>query len=128
LTEQTGREGVHLDTATSVKISDDVVSVIAGIAATEVEGIVGMAGGIVGDISEILGKKNLSKGVKVDVGKREAALDLFVITRYGVRIPEVAYRVQEKVKQAVESMTGLRVVEVNIHVHGVAFQEGRDVE
>jgi len=128
LTDQTGHEGVNLDSSGSVKISDDVVSVIAGIAATEVEGIVGMSGGIVGDISEILGKKNLSKGVKVDVGEREAALDLFVITRYGVRIPEVAYRVQEKVKQAVESMTGLRVVEVNIHVHGVAFQEGRDVE
>ncbi len=128
MTEQAGHEGYDVNNVGSVKISDDVVAVIAGIAATEVEGVVGMSGGIVGDITEILGKKNLSKGVKVEVGEREAALDLFVITEYGVRIPEVAYRIQEKVKQAVESMTALRVVEVNIHIQGVTFQEGREVE
>jgi uncharacterized alkaline shock family protein YloU len=113
--------------AGAVRISDDVVGTIAGIAATEVEGVAGMSGGIVGGITDMLGRKNLSKGVKVEAGVREAALDLFLVVEYGVRIPDVAQRVQENVKQAVESMTGLHVVEVNIHIQGVAFrQEGRE--
>lgn len=105
----------------SIRIADEVVGIIAGLAATEVAGIAGMSGGLVGGIAEMLGKKNLSKGVKVEVGEREAAVDLFVIAEYGVRIPDVALRVQENVKQAIESMTGLDVVEVNIHVQGVGF-------
>jgi uncharacterized alkaline shock family protein YloU len=104
-----------------VRISEDVVSVIAGIAAAEVDGVVGMSGGLVGDMAEILGKKSLSKGTKVEVGEKEAAIDLFVVLEYGVRIPEVAQRIQENVKKAVEIMTGLHVVEVNIHVQGVTF-------
>ena len=101
-----------------IKIADEVVGIIAGLAATEVEGVAGMSGGLVGGIAEILGKKNLSKGVKAEVGEREAAVDLFIIMEYGVRIPDVALRVQENVKRAIESMTGLDVVEVNIHVQG----------
>jgi len=104
-----------------VRISDEVVGVIAGIAATEVEGVVGMAGGLVGGITEMLGRRNLAKGVRVEVGEREAAIDLYIIVEYGVRIPRVAQRVQENVKRAVESMTGLEVVSVNIHIQGVAF-------
>lgn len=107
-----------------VKISDDVVGVIAGIAATEVDGVVGMSGGFVGGITEILGKKNLSKGVRVEVGESQAVVDLDVIVDYGVRIPKLAQRVQENVQQAVESMTGLKVVEVNVHIQGVAFDNG----
>ena len=83
----------------SIKIADDVVGVIAGLAATEVEGVAGMSGGIVGGIAEILGHKNLSKGVKVEVGEKEAAVDLYMIVNYGVRIPEVAWNVQENVKK-----------------------------
>jgi len=113
---------------TSVRIADDVVGVIAGIAATEIEGIAGMSGGLVGDLSEMLGKKSLSKGVKVRVGEKECAIDLFLIVEYGVRIPDVAVQVQENVKRAVESMTGLEVVEVNIHVQGVSFQSEREEE
>lgn len=108
-----------MDDTGKIRITDDVVAVIAGIAATEVEGVAGMSGGIVGDVAEILGRKNLTKGVKVEVGQIEAAMDLYVIIEYGYRIPEVAWNIQEKVKDAVESMTGLRVVEVNIHVQGV---------
>jgi uncharacterized alkaline shock family protein YloU len=67
----------------------------------------------------MLGRKNLTRGVKVEVGERQAAVDLFLIVDYGVKIPEVAWRVQENVKKAIESMTGLDVVEVNIHVQGV---------
>lgn len=113
----------------SVQISDEVVSVIASIAATEVEGVAGMSGGLVGDLSEMLGKKNLSKGVKVEVGEREAAINLYLIIDYGVRIPHVAAQVQKNVKEAVESMTGLQVVEVNIHVQGINFggQERKDI-
>ncbi len=74
-----------------------------------------------------MGKKNLSKGVKVEVGEREAAVDLHIIVEYGVRIPDIALRVQENVKRAIESMTGLDVVEVNIHVQGVGFgAEGKE--
>lgn len=105
----------------SIKIADDVVGVIAGLAATEVEGVAGMSGGIVGGIAEILGRKNLSKGVKVEVGEKEAAVDLYMIVNYGVRIPDVAWNVQENVKKAIENMTGLSVVEVNIHIQGVSF-------
>ncbi|AEE91545.1 conserved protein of unknown function [Tepidanaerobacter acetatoxydans Re1] len=105
----------------SIKIADDVVGVIAGLAATEVAGIAGMSGGIVGGITEMLGRKNLAKGVKVEVNEKEAVVDLYVIVDYGVRIPEVAWNVQENVKKAIENMTGLSVVEVNIHVQGVNF-------
>lgn len=107
----------------SVRIADEVVSIIAGLAATEVEGIAGMSGGLVGGIAEMVGRKNLAKGVKVEVGETEAAVDLYIIVKYGVRIPDVALGVQEKVKNAIESMTGLSVVEVNVHVQGVGFPE-----
>ena len=107
----------------SIRIADEVVSIIAGLAATEIDGIAGMSGGLVGGIAEMLGKKNFAKGVKVEVGEKEAAVDLFIIVKYGVRIPDVAIAVQENVKQAIETMTGLSVVEVNIHVQGVGFPE-----
>ena len=111
----------------SIRIADEVVGIIAGLAATEVVGVAGMSAGLVGGIAEMLGKKNLSKGVKVEVGEREAAVDLYIIVEYGVRIPDVALRVQENVKRAIESMTGLDVVEVNIHVQGVGFgQDGEE--
>ncbi len=107
----------------AVRIANEVVGVIAGLAATEVPGIAGMSGGIVGGIAEMLGRKNLSKGVKVEVGEREAAIDLYVVVNFGVRIAEVAAQVQSNVKQAVEEMTGLLVVEVNVHVQGVIFPD-----
>ncbi|MCI6869241.1 MAG: Asp23/Gls24 family envelope stress response protein [Selenomonadales bacterium] len=107
----------------AVRVADEVVSVIAGLAATDIEGIAGMSGGLVGGIAEMLGRKNLSKGVKVEVGEREAAVDLYIIVKFGVRIPEVALNVQERVKEAIEQMTGLKVVEVNVHVQGVATEE-----
>jgi uncharacterized alkaline shock family protein YloU len=105
----------------SIRIADEVVGIIAGMAAMEISGVAGMSGGLVGGFAEMLGKKNLSKGVKVEVGEKEAAVDLFIIVEYGIRIPDVALRVQENVKKAIESMTGLEVVEVNVHVQGVGF-------
>lgn len=106
-----------------IKIADEVVGIIAGLAATEVPGVAGMSGGIAGGIAEMLGRKNLSKGVKVEVGEKEAAIDLFIIVEYGVKIPDVSWQIQESVKKAVETMTGLKVVEVNIHVQGVNLEK-----
>lgn len=103
-----------------IKIADEVVSVIAGIAASEVPGVSGMSGGFAGGISEVFsGKKNLSKGIKVEVGDKEAKIDVNIIVEYGVRIPDVAFEIQNRVKKAVETMTGLKVLEVNVHVQGV---------
>lgn len=104
-----------------IKISDEVVAIIAGMAAAEVTGVSSMNGGFVGGITEILGKKNFAKGVKVQVGEKEVLIDLFITVEYGCRIPDIAWEIQNKVKTAVENMTGLKVVEVNINVQGVNF-------
>ncbi|WP_411679226.1 Asp23/Gls24 family envelope stress response protein [Clostridium thailandense] len=112
-----------------VKISDEVVGVIAGLATTEIKGIVGMSASLVGGITQILsGKKNLSKGVKVTVGENSAAIDLYVVVEYGIRIPDVALEVQDNVRKAVESMTGLEVSAVNVHVQNVMIPKVMDVE
>ena len=112
----------------SVRIGDEVVSMMAGIAALEIPGIAGMSGGIAGGIAELLGRKNLSKGVKVEVGEKEARVDLYIIIKYGERIPDVAIAVQEIVKKQIETMTGLSVIEVNVHVQGVDFGEEENKE
>ena len=117
----------HNDVGT-IRIADEVVAIVAGLAATEIPGVAGMSGGLVGGIAEMLGKKNIAKGVKVEVGEREAAVDLFVIVEYGVRIPDIALTVQENVKRAIESMTGLEVIEVNVHVQGVGFAEDKEAD
>lgn len=111
-----------------IKIADDVVAIIAGLAATDVEGVAGMSGGIAGGLSEMLGKRNLSRGVKVEVGDRQAAIDLYIIVRFGARIPDVAFKIQENVKNAIESMTGLEAATVNVHVQGVSFGTNKDEE
>jgi uncharacterized alkaline shock family protein YloU len=107
----------------SIRIADDVVKIVAGLAATEVAGVVAMSSGVVGGIAEMLGRKNLSKGVKVEVGEKEAAVDIFVVVEYGTRIPDVAAKIQDNVKKAIENMTGLSVVEVNVNIQGVAFSQ-----
>lgn len=114
---------IKVDEIGNVKISEEVVAIIAGVAATEVPGVAGMSGGIAGGIAEMLGRKNLSKGVKVEVGEKEAAIDLYIIVEYGCRIPDVSWEIQEKVKKSIESMTGLEVIEVNIHIQGVNFEK-----
>ena len=106
-----------------IKISDDVVAVIAGIAVSEVEGVSDMSGGFAGGISEVLsGKKNLSKGIRVEILGKEAKIDVNIIVEYGTRIPDVAFEIQNRVKKSVESMTGLKVTAVNVHVQGVQTQ------
>ena len=107
----------------SVKIANEVVAVIAGLAASEVDGIAGMSGGITEGWRELWGKKNLARGVKVEVGEKEAAVDLNVVVKYGAVIPEVCAAVQQNVKRAIEIMTGLDVVEVNVHVTNVLVDD-----
>lgn len=103
----------------SISFANDVVATIAGIATVEVEGVAGMSGGFSGGLAELLGRKNLTKGVKVEVGKEECAIDLYIIVEYGSEIPAMCQKIQASVKKAVETMTGLRVVETNIHIQGV---------
>ena len=103
-----------------IKISNDVVAVIAGVAVSEVQGVSGMAGGFAGGITEVLsGKKNLAKGIKVDIEEEKVKIDVNIIVEYGSRIPDVAFEIQNRVKKSVEGMTGLKVEEVNVHVQGV---------
>ena len=106
--------------ADGIKISNDVIAVISGVAVSEVPGVYGMAGGFAGGITEVLkGKKNLAKGIKVETTDKNAKIDVNIIVEYGSRIPDVAYEIQNRVKKAVESMTGLKVTEVNVNVQGV---------
>lgn len=114
-------ESTEIVTVPVVQVAHDVIGSIAGIAAAEVPGIAGMSGGLVGGLTEMLGKRSLGKGVRVEVRGTVVTLDLFVIVAYGSKIPEVAVRVQDVVKKQVESMTGLTVGTVNIHVQGISF-------
>ena len=108
------------DQTEKIEISNDVIAVIAGVAVSEVQGVAGMSGGFAGGISEVLsGKKNLAKGIKVDKNENKVKIDVNIIVEYGTRIPDVAFEIQNRVKKAVENMTGLGVEEVNVHVQGV---------
>ena len=103
-----------------IKISNDVIAVIAGVAASEVPGVATMAGSFTGGLTEALkGKKNLAKGIKVEATDVSAKIDVNIIVEYGSRIPDVAFEIQNRVKKSVENMTGLKVEEVNVHVQGV---------
>lgn len=112
----------------AIRISDDVVATIAGLAATETPGIAGMSGGISEGLARRLSGKQVNKGVSVEVGETEAAIDLRVIVNYGAKIHEVCKDLQENVRDAVTNMTGLSVVEVNVKVEGVSFPDEPDVE
>ena len=106
----------------NIKISVDVVATIAGIAASQTKGVAGMYSSFAGGIAEMLGaKKNPSKGVKVDMSEDSVKIDLYIVVEYGVRVPELAWEIQEGVKNSVETMTGLGVDKVNIHIEGVSF-------
>lgn len=102
-----------------IKIADDVIATIAGKSALEVNGVFSMAGGFAGGISEVFGKKSYTKGIKVDNNEKGLKIDVNIIVEYGARIPDVAYEIQSKVKNAIENMTGLKVEEVNVHIQGV---------
>ena len=112
-----------------IKIANDVVAVIAGVAISEVPGVASMAGGFAGGITEVLsGKKNLSKGIKVDADEKDVKIDVNIIVEYGSRIPDIAFEIQNRVKKSVENMTGLKVSEVNVHVQGVKTEKDEENE
>lgn len=111
-----------------LKISNDAVATYAGIAISEVQGVYGMSGGFAGITEAISGKKNFSKGIKVDVTEKSAKIDVSIVVEYGARIPDVAFEIQNIVKKSVESMTGLKVSEVNVHVNGVHMANVEDKE
>ena len=119
------KENENLDEITvegndTIKIANEAVATYAGIAVSEVPGVYSMvAGGLAGITEAFSSKKNFSKGIKVDVGEKNAKIDVNIIVEYGARIPDVAFEIQNRVKKAVESMTGLIVPEVNVHVQGV---------
>ncbi len=112
-----------------IQISNDVIAVIAGVAVSEVQGVSSMAGGFAGGISEVLsGKKNLAKGIKVEKNETTIKIDVNIIVEYGTRIPDVAFEIQNRVKTSVETMTGLTVEEVNVHVQGVNTEDVKQEE
>ena len=108
------------NTENGIEISNDVIAVIAGVAVSEVSGVASMSGGFAGGITEaIKGKKNLAKGIKVEATEKEAKIDVNIIVEFGSRIPDVAFEIQNRVKKAVENMTGIKVTDVNVNVQGV---------
>ena len=119
-TQKLETEQEEITETEGIQISNDVIGVIAGVAVSEVQGVSSMAGGFAGGITEVLsGKKNLAKGIKVEKSEKSVKIDVNIIVEYGTRIPDVAFEIQNRVKKAVESMTGLKVLEVNVHVQGV---------
>jgi len=103
----------------SVQVADDVIAVIAGLAATEVDGVSAMAGNITNELMTKVGVKNLTKGVKVDIIGQDVTIDLSLMLDYGYNIPTTCGKVQEKVKSTVENMTGLNVTDVNVRIASV---------
>ncbi len=117
------------ETIGNIKISVEVVAKIAGIAASEIDGVSCMHTSFVGGMAQKLGaKKNSSQGVKVDITEDMANIDLYLVVDYGVKIPELAWSVQESVKSNVESMTGLEVAAVNIHIEGISFEKNENIQ
>ncbi len=108
-----------------VQIADEVVATIAGLAATEVEGVFAMSSNITNELVSKLGMKNLSKGVKIEVSSDSVAVDLSLTMEYGYSIPNTSRQVQEKVKSAIENMTGLNVSEVNVRISGVNIDRNK---
>ena len=109
----------------SVNIAEDVIASIAAIAASEVDGVSGLSANIGADIAELLGKKSLSRGIKLQMNDGAVSIDVHIMIKYGYIIPEVAQNIQKAVSGAVESMTGLGAAAVNVHVSGIVFDKGK---
>ena len=107
----------------TVKIADDVVAIIAALAATEVEGVANMSGNVTKDLLSRVGVRGMQKGARVEVFQKKVKVDLAIIMEYGFNIPATCQRVQDKVKSAVENMTGLEVTDVNIRIAGISVTQ-----
>ena len=115
---------IKSDQVGDVRVVDEVVAIIAGLATTEVEGVSSMAGNITNEIVSKLGMKNLSKGILVEVMENEVKVDVAINIAYGYSIPDVSAKVQDKVKSAIENMTGLTVAVVNVRIASVDMADG----
>ena len=120
---KTNQTGYEIEDIGQVQIADEVIAVIAGLAATEVEGVIKMSGNITNEIVSKLGMKNLSRCVKVEIIDNLVDVSLSLILRYGVSIPKTSKEVQEKVKSAIETMTGMTVSEVDIRIAGILMED-----
>ncbi|SDH66035.1 Uncharacterized conserved protein YloU, alkaline shock protein (Asp23) family [Aneurinibacillus thermoaerophilus] len=108
-----------------IEIAPEVIEVIAHMASAEVPGVAGLSSGIVSDFVERLGRKS-SRGVRVDIKEKEATIDLYIIVEYGQQIPDVAYKVQENVRESIQNMTGLVVTQVNVHIVDVQLKQEKE--
>ena len=121
--EQEASKNIHLsqedETFGTVKIADDVVAMIAALAATEVDGVAAMNGNVANELLSRVGVKGLAKGVRVDIYNKKVKVELAVVMEYGFNIPATCQQVQNKVKSAIENMTGLEVTDVNIRIAGI---------
>ncbi len=113
---------LNVNTNGDIKISDDVIASIAGLAASEIEGITSIAGHITSDIVGKRGVKNLSKGIKLAFKDGQVSIDLFVNIAYGYRIPKITAQLQERVKNAIENMTGLTASSITVHIVGIEIK------
>lgn len=111
----------------TVAFASEVIATIAGLAAVDVPGVAGMSGGFVDGLVELLGKKNLSRGIKVVLGEKEVAVDAAIIVEYGTDIRQIATTIQQNVKQGLEAMTGVTVREVNVRVQGLKLDAQTEV-
>ena len=108
----------------TIKISPDVVATIAGVATTEIKGVAGMFSSFAGGLAQKLGAKNSpTKGIKVEIKEKSVLIDLYIVVEFGIRIPELAWEIQESVKNSIETMTGLMVEKVNVHIDGISFKK-----
>lgn len=107
----------------NIRIADEVVAKVAAKAALEIQGVYKMSGGVVDEVTKLLGKKNTGKGVKVEVGDRECSVDVYIVVEYGVSFPNVALEVQQNIIRAITEMTGLKVVEVNVYIQDVNIKD-----
>lgn len=121
-------ETVEVAKGGKVSFANEVIAIIASLAAAEVKGLAAMSGNTLEGLTERFGKKSYTKGVKVEVGNEEAAVDLFIIVKYGFKIHDVCTEIQTAVKNAIETMTGLKVVEVNVNVNGIQVEKETKVE
>lgn len=114
------------DNRADMMITDEVLAIMAGVAASEIKSVYKMSGGFTGGLVEVFGRRNLSKGVKVDTRNDKTVIDLYVIIKYGYRIPEAAWEIQEHVKKTIEELADIEIDAVNIHVQGVSFGGSED--
>ena len=110
----------------NLRITDESIAIVAGVSATEVDSVARMSVGLAGGIAEALGRQNLAKGVKVEMVDDCAVIDLYVIVNYGKRVSDIAWKIQEHVKENVEKLTGVIVSAVNIHIQGIEFGTEND--